>query len=56
MRVNLYNLLDHRRDPNVKIRRFKSHVEFCMYTCKGKMFPRECAKQDGFIKVLLKKM
>ncbi|KAF2819050.1 hypothetical protein CC86DRAFT_432475 [Ophiobolus disseminans] len=54
--VNLHNLIDHRRNPNTEVRRFKTCSEFSKYTSKGRTFPRECAKQDGFIKVLLKKM
>ncbi|KAF1920995.1 hypothetical protein BDU57DRAFT_534707 [Ampelomyces quisqualis] len=54
--VNLYNVIDHRRNPDVKVRRFKSYGEFCRYTRAGHVFPRECAKQDGLISVLLKRM
>jgi hypothetical protein len=55
--VNLYNVIDHRRNPNeVKILRFKSYGEFVRYTRRGRTFPRECAKEDGFIKVFLRKM
>jgi hypothetical protein len=54
--VNLYNVIDHRRNPDVKVLRFKSYGEFCRYTRAGHTFPRECAKQDGLISVLLKKI
>lgn len=54
--VNLFNLVDHRRNPDLKIVRFKSYGEFNNFTRKGHEFPRDCAKQEGFIKVLLKKM
>jgi hypothetical protein len=54
--VNLYNVIDHRRNPDVKIVRFKSYGEFCRYARNGHKFPKECAKQDNIIRVLLKKM
>ncbi|CAO2647917.1 Nn.00g088390.m01.CDS01 [Neocucurbitaria sp. VM-36] len=54
--VNLFNLIDHRRNPEVKIVHFKSYGEFSRNVRAGNKFPRECAKQDGFIKVLLKKL
>jgi hypothetical protein len=54
--VNLYNVIDHRRNPDVKILRFKSYGEFVRYTRAGHLFPRKCAKQDKFIRVLLKKI
>jgi hypothetical protein len=55
--VNLYNLIDYCRNPAFEVRRFTSYAEFSRYTRKkGNTFPKECAKQDGFIKVLLKKM
>jgi hypothetical protein len=54
--VNLYNLINHCRNADFEVRRFKTHGEFSKYTIKGRTFPRECAKKDGFIKVLLKKM
>jgi hypothetical protein len=54
--VNLYNVIDHRRNPDVKIVRFKSYAAFCRHTRAGQTFPRECAKQDGLFSALLKKM
>jgi hypothetical protein len=54
--VNLFNLVDHRRNPDLKVLRFQSYREFNKFTRKGHEFPRDCAKQEGFIKVLLKKM
>ena len=54
--VNLFNLVDHRRNPDLQVLRFKSYAEFNKFTRKGNEFPRDCAKQEGFIKVLLKKM
>lgn len=57
MLVNLYNLIDHCRNRAFDVRRFASYGEFTKYTRKkGNTFPKECAKADGFIKVLLKKM
>lgn len=54
--VNLFNLVDHRRNPEFKVLRFQSYGEFNKFTRNGYEFPRVCAKQEGFIKVLLKKM
>ncbi|KAJ4382303.1 hypothetical protein N0V86_002637 [Didymella sp. IMI 355093] len=54
--VNLFNLVDHRRNPELKVLRFQSFSEFNKFTRNGHEFPRNCAKQEGFIKVLLKKM
>ncbi|KAF9696932.1 hypothetical protein EKO04_004829 [Ascochyta lentis] len=54
--VNLFNLVDHRRNPDLKVLRFQSYGEFNKFTKKGYEFPRGCAKQEGFIKILLKKM
>jgi hypothetical protein len=54
--VNLYNVIDHRRNPNVKILRFKSYGEFCRYARAGHKFPKECAKQDNVVRILLKKI
>ncbi|KAL5115729.1 hypothetical protein ACEQ8H_006337 [Pleosporales sp. CAS-2024a] len=54
--VNLYNVIDHRRNPEVKIVRFKSYRDFVRYTRAGHTFPKECAKQDNFISVFLRKM
>ncbi|KAF3048737.1 hypothetical protein E8E11_002500 [Didymella keratinophila] len=54
--VNLFNVVDHRRNPELKVLRFQTRGEFNAYTRKGHEFPRNCAKQEGFIKVLLKKM
>ncbi|KAH8732578.1 hypothetical protein GQ44DRAFT_697831 [Phaeosphaeriaceae sp. PMI808] len=54
--VNLYNLIDHRRNPDVEVKRFESYGAFSKYTKAGRTFPRAIAKQDGVIKVLLKKL
>jgi hypothetical protein len=54
--INLFNLVDHRRNPELEVLRFQSRGEFNKFTRNGHEFPRNCAKQEGFIKVLLKKM
>ncbi|KAJ8110609.1 hypothetical protein OPT61_g6591 [Boeremia exigua] len=54
--VNLFDLIDHRRNPGFKVQRFQSHSEFNKFTRNGHEFPRNCAKQKMFIKVLLKKI
>lgn len=53
--VNLVNLIDH-RNIGVPVIRFKSHKEFREYTQKGRVFPKEKAKEEGFIKALLRKL
>lgn len=47
--VNIYNLLDHRRNSEVPVRPFRSYRVFSEYIRNGKTFPREAANQDGFI-------
>ncbi|KAH3973261.1 hypothetical protein HBI26_188880 [Parastagonospora nodorum] len=54
--VNLYNVLDHRRNPEVKVLRFRSYGQFVRYTRVGHKFPRECAKGDGLLNVFLRKI
>lgn len=54
--VNLFNLVDHRRNPDLKVLPFQSYREFNRFTKNGQVFPRDCAKQEGFIKILLKKL
>ncbi|KAH9877308.1 hypothetical protein IAQ61_002672 [Plenodomus lingam] len=52
--VNLWNVIDHRRNPEIAIKRFKSRTQFCKAIRSGTPFPRDIAKQDGFINVLLR--
>ncbi|KAF2848326.1 hypothetical protein T440DRAFT_536464 [Plenodomus tracheiphilus IPT5] len=64
--VNLYSLVDHRRNPDVAVKCFDSFKElvhdigkngkFSTGVCKEGSFPRECAKKEGYMKVLLKRM
>lgn len=53
--VNLVNLIDH-RNIGVKVIRFKSYHEFQQYTRNGRIFPKEKAKEEGFIRALLRKI
>ncbi|KAF1841969.1 uncharacterized protein K460DRAFT_294177, partial [Cucurbitaria berberidis CBS 394.84] len=53
--VNLVNLIDHRL-IGVPVIRFKNYNEFLAYTNSGRKFPREEAKEEGFIKVLLRQL
>ena len=53
MLVNLVNLIDHRLNGEEVIR-FKSYAAFVKYTSNGKTFPRQRAKEEGFIKALLR--
>lgn len=53
--VNLVNLIDH-RNIGVEVIRFKNYYKFREYTSPDNIFPREKAKQDGFISALLRKL
>ena len=54
--VNLINLIDH-RNIGVEVIRFKSYSKFRAYTTlPGNMFPLKKAKEDGFIRALLRKL
>jgi hypothetical protein len=53
--INLVNLIDHRLVGEPVIR-FKNYNEFQKYTSQGHTFPREAAKEEGFIKALLRKL
>ena len=53
--MNLFNLIDHRRDPvGVEIKVFKSFATFRQYTVPHRIYPKNKAKKDGFIKALLR--
>jgi hypothetical protein len=57
--VNLVNLIDHRRNRNVQLILFPNYQAFRNWTLGGKtrwerIFPKRLAKQEGFIKALLK--
>ncbi|CAO2647919.1 Nn.00g088410.m01.CDS01 [Neocucurbitaria sp. VM-36] len=54
VRVNIVNLINHRLIGE-KVIRFKSDEEFRAYT-KDRTFPREAAKEEGFLKALLKQL
>jgi hypothetical protein len=53
--VNLVNLIDHRLS-GVEVIRFRNYDAFWKYTKNDSTFPLHEAKQDGFIKVLLRKL
>jgi hypothetical protein len=53
--VNLVNLIDHRLIGE-KVIRFKNYNAFVAYTSNGRTFPREAAKEEGFMKALLRKL
>ena len=55
MLVNLVNLIDHRLD-GTPVQRFGSFKSFRAYTKDGNMFPRKAAKEEGFIKALLRRL
>jgi len=52
--INLWDVVDHRRNPELPITHFKSHAKFYRAICGSNTFPREIAKEDGFINVLLR--
>jgi hypothetical protein len=49
------NLIDH-RSIGVPVIRFKNYNAFCVYTNNGCTYPRKRAKEEGFIKALLRKI
>ena len=56
MYVNIYDLLHHRlRNLPPPCRRFPNYAEFARYTRK-RMFPKKVAKQEGFLKELLREI
>lgn len=56
--VNLVNLIDHRRNRSVELKLFPTYLAFRTWTLGGKkgsrLFPKKLAKEEGFIKALLK--
>ncbi|KAF2866282.1 hypothetical protein BDV95DRAFT_584450 [Massariosphaeria phaeospora] len=55
--INLVNLMDHRRNANIKLIKFHSFKQFRSYTMDKfpeRIFPKEEAKREGFIKDLLR--
>ncbi|KAH7335625.1 hypothetical protein BKA66DRAFT_577490 [Pyrenochaeta sp. MPI-SDFR-AT-0127] len=55
MLVNIVNLIDHRL-IGVPVIRFKSYRAFHDYTTNGRTYPLKKAKEEGFIKALLRKL
>jgi hypothetical protein len=53
--VNLFNLIDHSRNPEIRILRFSSFDEFSRFTQAGNKLPRQLAKEGNLTKMLLKK-
>lgn len=54
--VNLVNLINHRRNPDIPLRLFPSYVALRDWTLaeKHRIFPKKVAKEEGFIRALLK--
>ncbi|KAH6616545.1 hypothetical protein C7974DRAFT_401976 [Boeremia exigua] len=56
--VNLVNLIDHRRNRTVRLILFPNYAAFRKWTLGGKkgsrIFPKQQAKEEGFIKALLR--
>ncbi|KAF2024029.1 hypothetical protein EK21DRAFT_104952 [Setomelanomma holmii] len=53
--VNLVNLVEHRMSGEPVIR-FSCYRAWREYTVQGRTYPRKAAKEDGFIKALLRKL
>jgi hypothetical protein len=53
--VNLVNLIDHRLS-GVPVIRFKNYRAFHKYTIEGRIYSLKSAKNEGFIKALLRKL
>ncbi len=58
--VNIVNLIDHRRNRKVELILFPNYHSFRAWTLGGKkgsrIFPKNMAKKEGFIKALLKNL
>jgi hypothetical protein len=53
--INIFNIIDHRRNPErFKVKVFPNYQDFCKYTRNGRIYPLNLAKQDTFIKALLR--
>jgi hypothetical protein len=53
--VNIFNILDHRNDPErYPVIVFKNYRLFRAYTLKRRIFPLDQAKDEGFVKALLR--
>ena len=54
--VNLLDLIDAKRTGR-RVRVFYSAMALAKYTqSRGRWFPKEAAKEDGFVKVLLRRV
>lgn len=53
--VNLVNLIDHRLS-GVPLIRFETYGKFQAYTKNGRVYPLKAAKEEGFIRALLRKV
>ncbi|KAI4922317.1 hypothetical protein J4E90_000746 [Alternaria incomplexa] len=53
--VNIFNILDHLDNPQrYDVIVFKNYKLFRAYTLKSRIFPLDQAKEDGFVKALLR--
>ncbi|KAL1800495.1 hypothetical protein ACET3X_000837 [Alternaria dauci] len=53
--VNIFNILDHRNDPErYPVIVFKNYKTFRTYTLKNRIFPLDQAKEEGFVRALLR--
>ncbi|KAL1800498.1 hypothetical protein ACET3X_000840 [Alternaria dauci] len=57
LKVNLYSVIDHMRNPEIKIVTYKTMHELRLSVYKMGTFPRDCAKAGGgFMSALLSKL
>ena len=54
--MNLFDLVDHMTDRKSGLKLWSDYAAFRKYTLKGKVFPKEAAKEEGFIKVFLREI
>jgi hypothetical protein len=52
--INLINLVERRRNPDVLLINFKSFAAFRDYTLDGHIYPKADAKKNGFLSALLR--
>ncbi|KAH7342179.1 hypothetical protein BKA66DRAFT_448285 [Pyrenochaeta sp. MPI-SDFR-AT-0127] len=56
VRVNICDLLDYRRNPDIPLLRFSTHRAFCLYTQEQRIFSKEIGKRDGVIQGTLRRI
>ncbi|KAF2088629.1 hypothetical protein K490DRAFT_64674 [Saccharata proteae CBS 121410] len=54
--INIVNVLEHERNADIPVIKHKNFNSFLKYTKAGKMFPLSDAKENKFLKALLRKL